>query len=123
MENRITSDVKKNMDWVALVKTELDQAGVARKAGNEGKARVCARRAAGYVIGEYLRRRKLPSIRSSAYTRLQYLQSLPDISPQVREVTDHFLMRINPDYTLPVEVDLLAEVRWLVNELLGDIIE
>ena len=111
------------MDWKAQVKTELDQAVAARKARNEGKARVYARRAAGYVIGEYLRRMELPMISSSAYTRLQYLRSLPDISPQVREVTDHFLMRINPDYTLPVEVDLLAEVRWLVHELLGDIIE
>jgi len=111
------------MNWKEQVKTELDQAGAAREARNEGKARVCARRAAGYVIGEYLRRKELPIISSSVYTRLQYLRSLPDISPQVREVTDHFLVRITPDHTLPVEVDLLAEVRWLVNELLGDIIE
>ncbi|OGO63417.1 MAG: hypothetical protein A2Z45_04245 [Chloroflexi bacterium RBG_19FT_COMBO_55_16] len=111
------------MDWKVQVKTELDLARAAREAGNEGKARVCARRAAGYVIGEYLRQRELPSVRSSAYARLQYLRSLPNISPQVRNVTDHFLVRITPDHTLPVEVDLLSEVRWLAYELLADIIE
>ncbi len=111
------------MDWTTQVRIELEKAEASRKVGNEGKARVHARRAAGYIIGEYLRRRELPPISSNAYTRLQYLRSLPDISPQVREVIDHLLMRITPNFTLPVDVNLIAEAQWLGKELLGDNLE
>jgi hypothetical protein len=111
------------MDWMTQVKAELNLAEAARKTGNEGKARVCARRAAGHIIGEYFHRREISPISPSAYARLQSLRALEDISPQVRDICDHFLMRITPNYTLPIEVDLIAEARWLVQELLGDFIE
>ena len=35
---------------------ELEMARSSRCSGNEGRARVCARRAAGHVVGEYLTR-------------------------------------------------------------------
>jgi len=111
------------MDWMTQVKSELDLAEEARKTRNEGRARVCARRAAGHIIGEYFHRREISPISPSAYARLKTLRELADISAQVRDTCDHFLMRITPNYTLPIDVDLIAEARWLAQELLGDIIE
>jgi hypothetical protein len=105
--------------WKAQASAEIDQAEAARQAGNEGKARVCARRAAGHIIGEYFRRRGHPAPGPSAIVRLQSLAALPDISPQARAVAGHFLLRITPDHDLPVAADLLAEARWLAQELLG----
>ncbi len=104
--------------WQIRFLEELRQAETAREAGNEGMARVCARRAAGIAAGEYLRRHGLSLSDSSAYVRLKFLLQLPQTPPEVQEVVNHFLMRINPDRSLPIPADLIAEARWLANELL-----
>lgn len=108
------------MEWQRQYRKEIQQAEVARQAGNEGKARVCARRAAGHVIGEYLRREGQVPPGSSAYARLQFLRSLPGITPQAREAAHHLLLRITPDHNLPVETDLIEKARWLRENLIQD---
>ena len=40
------------MDWQIKIKAEFDKAEQARARGNEGQARVCARRAAGIAARE-----------------------------------------------------------------------
>jgi hypothetical protein len=109
-------------EWKEQVRNELHRAEAARRSGNEGQARVCARRAAGHIAGEYLRRQGLSGVPGSAFTRLQALQALGEASPAVREVAGHFLARITPEHELPVDADLIAEARWLAEELLGEII-
>jgi len=104
--------------WQERFSQELRQAEVAREAGNEGMARVCARRAAGIAAGEYLRRQGLVTSDPSAYARLKFLIQLPHTPPAVQEVINHFLLRINPDRSLPIQADLIADARWLANELL-----
>jgi hypothetical protein len=104
--------------WQVRFSEELRQAEAARAAGNEGMARVCARRAAGIAAGEYLRRHGLSLSNPSAYARLKFLTQLPQTPPVVQEVINHFLLRINPDRSLPIQADLIAEARWLANELL-----
>lgn len=99
---------------------ELSQAQSARLAGNEGMARVNARRAAGLVAGAYLRRRGLASPATSAYDRLRAVRLLPDLPQQVAPVIEHFLQRITPEHELPVPADLLAEARWLAFTLLAE---
>ena len=104
--------------WQNRFTEELRQAEAAREAGNEGMARVCARRAAGIAAGEYLRRHGLALTEPSAYARLKFLTQLPQTPQVVQEVVNHFLLRINPDKSLPIQADLIAEARWLANELL-----
>ncbi len=104
--------------WQVSFTEELLQAEAAREAGNEGMARVCARRAAGIAAGEYLRRHGLSLSDPSAYSRLKFLFQLPQTPPVVQEVINHFLIRVNPDKSLPIHADLIAEARWLANELL-----
>lgn len=100
-------------EWRHLFENEIQQAQAARTAGNEGMARVCARRAAGIVIGEYLKRQGDKIFNPSAYERLRYLLSQPDISPQVRDIAEHFLVRVTPNHTLPIDADLIADAHWL----------
>lgn len=104
--------------WKTKFEAELKQAEAARASGNEGMARVCARRAAGHVLSEYYTRRGLPFFGPSAYDHLKSLVELPDVSERVREVAGHFLVRITTEHILPIEADLIAEARWLADTLL-----
>ncbi len=102
-----------------LIKQELERALMARGRGNEGMARVCARRAVGFAIGDFLEQAGYPAPGESAYDRLRFLSNLPSISDEVRQVAGHFLLRVTPEYMLPVDIDLIAEARWLIAELVG----
>jgi hypothetical protein len=105
------SDVKER------ITAELTRGEQARKEGFEGRARVCARRAAGAAIGEYLRQVDAPQGMVSAYDLIFYFQTLPEISLELRSVAAHLTARVDDQFSLPDEIDLLAETRWLVDEL------
>ncbi len=105
-------------EWLENYQAELEHAESARAAGNEGMARVCARRAAGWVVGEYFIRRGMAVNNPSAYERMRMLVDLPDTPPEVQEVAEHFRVRITMEYELPVEADLITEARWLKAALL-----
>ncbi len=107
-------------DWFTKFQDELNIAKAARQAGNEGKARVCARRAAGIAIGEYLQRQGRPTPGPSALDRLQLLITLPDISARVTEIAGHLTLRVNEEFKLPINADLISETYELVELLLGD---
>ena len=106
--------------WMDYTNAELIQADEARRAGNEGRARVCARRAAGHIIEEYRCRKKIQFPNESTYARINYLAEQPDITSKGREILKHLTIRIKPDHSLPIEADLIAEVRALAMELLGE---
>jgi hypothetical protein len=106
--------------WEEIVSRELGLAETARSAGNEGMARVCARRAAGAIIAEYLRREGLPQSNASAFDLLRYMGSQPGMTARTLEVVGHFLVRITPEHELPIEADLIADARWLADELLSN---
>jgi len=105
--------------WRTGYTQEIARAQSARLAGNEGMARVCARRAAGIVIGEYLHRRGLIRPGPSALQRLKLLESMPDLDPQVKQAVGHLLLSVDKDHRLPPHIDLLSEAQWLAHALLG----
>jgi len=92
---------------------ELEAALRARKAGNEGRARVCARRAAGAVARKYLKGDR----EMNAYEALLALKGVTGISPELWQAADHLTMRVNEIFRLPVDVDLLADARILCESL------
>ncbi len=98
---------------------ELEHAIDARSQGNEGMSRVCARRAAGILIGEYLSQRGYPMLSHSVYERLALFNSLPDLNEKCREVAGHFLIKVSHDRNLPQGVDLIQDVIFLEKCLLG----
>ena len=104
--------------WQHQFYAEIEKAKSARANGNEGMARVCARRAAGVVVGEYLVRQGTLPPSESAYDSIKYFNELPDLPPGVREVSGHFLVRINVDHRLPSEIDLISDAEWLESVLL-----
>ena len=108
----------KTSPWKKAYRRELEQAEKARSIGNEGMARVCARRAAGIAIGEYFAREGLPDFDPSAYERIKQLRYSPGTSKEVRRIADHLLLRVDIHHKLPPEVDLIAETHQLAEALL-----
>ncbi len=108
------------MDWKAGIEQELEKAMQARARGNEGQARVCARRAAGIAIREYLTRRGTQVTTPSAYDLLNQLKQDSHLSPNLKLAVDHLTLRVTEAFKLPIDADLIAEARFLVGELLPE---
>lgn len=102
------------------LEAEFLRAERARERGNEGQARVCARRAAGIAIREYLARRgtRLPHL--GAYDLLNLLKNDPALSPDLAPLVDHLTLRVTEEFKLLVDADLVAEARLLCIALLPD---
>ena len=108
------------MDWKNKFVSEIQMAVDVRARGNEGQARVCARRAAGVVLREYFQRRGLPVRSSSAYDLLKDLLSLPNLPDAVYRAAEYLTLRVTEEFKLPVAVDLIQEAWTLAESLLPD---
>lgn len=107
------------MDWQTEIEAEFEKAEQARALKNEGQARVCARRAAGIAIREYLTRQGIRPPSTSAYDLLNLLKDDPHLSPDLRRIADHLTLRVTEEFKLPVNADLVAEARKFCEELLS----
>ena len=106
------------MDWQTELDAEFEKAQEARARGNEGQARVCARRAAGIAVREFLQRQGVRPPSLSAYDLLNLLKSDPRLSPDLQSIAEHLTLRVTEEFKLPVKADLIAEARIFCEELL-----
>ena len=106
------------MDWKATFKLEIQLAVDAREHGNEGQARVCARRAAGAVVKEYFQRRGLPVTNVSAYEIILDLLKEPGLPDAGYQAAEYLLMRVTKEFKLPIDVDLIEQARIIAECLL-----
>lgn len=105
------------VDHQAEINAELELAEQARRRGNEGRARVCARRAAGIAARVYLDGHGRRSRSSSAYEVLRLLADDLGLPPDLRQAAEYLTLRVNEEFKLPVNVDLIAEARKLCEKL------
>lgn len=96
---------------------EIEKALEARATGNEGMARVCARRAAGLAAAHYLQRKGVILKGAGAYDHLWQLANLPKKPAASAPLLERLLMRVTPEFKLPVEADLVEDARQLKNIL------
>jgi hypothetical protein len=108
------------MDWLAQIQAEFNRAEQARGRGNEGQARVCARRAAGIAAREYLTRQGRRVGTPSAYDVLNLLIEDQSVSEDVRQAAEFLTLRVNEEFKLPMDVDLVAVARKLCAGLMMD---
>jgi len=108
------------MDWQKDIEAEFEKAGQARARGNEGQARVCARRAAGIAIREFLSRRGIRPPSISAYDLLNLIKDDPLLSPDLKSIANHLILRVTEEFKLPVDVDLVAEAKQFCDTLLRE---
>jgi hypothetical protein len=96
---------------------ELQNAERARREGNEGRARVCARRAAGIAARDFLARKGISLRNKSAYSALLALAGYTELAPDLHAITLHLTTKVTEEFVLPVDVDLIAEARKLIGGL------
>jgi len=99
------------------VENELNNARTARANGNEGKARVCARRAAGLALRNYFKKQDLPEEGLSAYQLLKAFLNLSGIPPKAKQNAINLTLRVTESFNLPDHVDLITEARSLCEQL------
>lgn len=105
-------------NWQNELQLEFERAEQARAKGNEGQARVCARRAAGVAIREYLARRGIRPPSASAYDLLNLIKEDLHLSPDLKLIADHLTARVTDEFKLPINADLVAEAKQLCDALL-----
>lgn len=92
----------------------------ARGRGNEGQARVCARRAAGEVVRGYFKLRRLPAGGASAYDLLQELLATSGVPEPARQAAGHLTLRVDESFGLPEGIDLVKAAQELAQCLMPD---
>lgn len=108
--------------WRERINRELAMAETARAKGNEGMARVCARRAAGWTLQAYLKQRGIDLKSPSALDHFACALKLEGLSPAVKEILEHMRQAKVPDEaggesSWPQNLDLTADARQLLSEL------
>ncbi len=106
------------MKWPDELERELRRAREARLRGNEGRARVCARRAAGIAARMYLQRQGLHIASSSALDLLVRLAQEPTTDEATRHLVSLFTMPVDLGFKLPDGIDLIAAAETLSEQLL-----
>jgi hypothetical protein len=105
-------------DLQSRIQAELAAARAARRAGNEGRARVCARRAAGGAARDFLARRGVRI--GSDYAAIQVLASRSDLPPDLLASAGRLILRVDEQFGLPPGLDLIAEASRLIERLEQD---
>ncbi len=105
-------------DWKTALQREFEMAEAARLRGNEGQARVCARRAAGIALREYFSRHGIFARSHSAYDLLLEFTRLENVPPDLREIAARLTLRVTEEFKLPLDVDLVQDARRLCQRLL-----
>lgn len=105
------------MEITPEIQTEFEMAQASRSAGNEGRARVCARRAAGIAARRFLDQRGVHLNSGSAYQALHMLATFPGLAPDLKQVALHLTLQVTAEFILPEKINLISEARKLIGGL------
>ena len=105
----------KPVDSRARIEAELAYARAARNKGKEGRARVCARRAAGWAIAAHY-----PTNHpGGALSQLRWLESNAEVSDDLRSAAGRLTKQVTEDHELPHSEDPIQDAELIVADLLG----
>jgi hypothetical protein len=102
------------MQLDARIESELTAAESAWASGNPGRARVCARRAAGWAIRGWYQRREGPGWAGDALKHLLRLQGDATVPLPVRQAAERLSTKVGLDHRLPFDDDPLEDARKIV---------
>ena len=105
--------------WQEKSLKDLSRAEVARLEGNEGRARVCARRAAGWAASAFLAEKEYENIRNSSFQNILELAIYKIDNKRLVELCNHLSVSLKKEFPedvshLPKDLDLLADARELI---------
>ena len=88
--------------------------GHAAEAGNPGRARVCARRAAGWAVRAWYQQREGPGWGGDALKQLHRLRAEPAVPTALRAAAERLTTKVGHEHQLPFSDDPLADARGIV---------
>ena len=106
----------RSVEFRARIDAELAYARAARDHGKEGRARVCARRAAGWAIAAHYPN----SGRRGALSQLRWLKSNDEVSEELRSAAGRLTEQVTQDHELLHAKDPLKDAEIIVAYLLGN---
>ena len=98
------------------IQAELAYARAAREHGKEGRARVSARRAAGWAVDAFLAQRAAPPYRG-AFDLLGWLER--EGPAELRPPAARLRRQVTRDHRLPHDEDPLEDAELIIHTLLG----
>lgn len=105
------------MTPAALIEQELAAAEAARQECNDGKARVCARRAVALATEAWLARRPLPPWRGDAMAHLRQIQQDVLFPLPIRQAAERLSTPVTRQHTAPFTTDPIADARLIIAHL------
>jgi hypothetical protein len=101
----------------ALIEQELAAAEAARQNSNDGKARVCARRAVALATEVWLARLPLPRWRGDAMAHLRQIQQDASFPLPIRQAAERLSTSVTRQHAAPITTDPVADARLIIAHL------
>ena len=105
------------MTPTALIERELAAAESARQECNDGKARVCARRAVAHATEAWLARLPAPRWQGDAMAHLRHIQQDTSFPPLIRQAAERLSTPVTGQHTAPFTIDPVADARLIIDHL------
>jgi hypothetical protein len=105
------------MTPAAQIKQELAAAETARQDSNDGKARVCARRAVALATEAWLARLPLPRWRGDAMEHLRQIQRDGSFPNPIRQAAERLSTSVTRRLAAPFTTDPIADARLIIAHL------
>ena len=102
------------MTPMALIERELAAAEAARQERNDGKARVCARRAVAHAIEAWIARFSAPGWRGDAMAYLRKIQEDASFPLPIRQAAERLGTSVTRQHTAPFTTDPVADARLII---------
>ena len=102
------------MTPAALIGQELAAAETARHENNDGKARVCARRAVALATKAWLARLPIPRWRGDAMAHLRQIQQDASFPLLIRQAAERLSTPVTNQHTAPFTTDPVADARLII---------
>ena len=105
------------MTPAALIEQELAAAEAALQDGNDGKARVCARRAVARATEAWLARLPLPRWSGDTMAHLRQIQQDASFPLPVRQAAERLSTPVTRQHAVPFTRDPLADAKLIIAHL------
>jgi hypothetical protein len=106
------------MDLSDEIERELRHAHTASLEGNPGLSRVCARRAAGLAVRDYLVRYGYPEQTANNFELMKYPAHRKYLPASIHIALDHLTMTVNMDHQLPEGINLINDAKYVIETLI-----
>ena len=105
--------------FLDAIDKELSDAQIARLQGNDGRTRVCARRAAGFAVAWLCTSRGQQVREADSLNLLKSIQTDESLPSDVRDASTRLTARVTPDFKYPFPTDPLDDARVIVDYVKG----